>query len=415
MGFKDQIYRAGSLGLIQFASLVLLGTSTALAQEASEVQYVRVTEGATVRNFQDQQGKPVGSLKAGDLLRVHSSSVGFYEVSSPSGFPVWVYGEFLARTGIENVLQVTGSGVRMRPLPNSSIESYPLATKLSRGDLVELIKRSNPEADLAGDWVQVWSTPSARGWVAEGEVHVESDLTAAQAGWGKGLRNLTYKAYAPQDKKANTEAAPPENNQADNADSGAGKDIPQEAFRSLAYGNTLLGNALKKGRDAEQGDFDRAIAAYEVVLGMAPEDSMVSRTAEEKLKEAKTHQTLAAVREELRTAELRQAEMLRIWRDEQKKKELERTSHWGRFSGRGWVERQTEGPEVHYYLRWGGEVVFEIACTSGRYDLGVFEGYEVGVRATTLRERTMGLDGADDAPALLDISRLEVISGSSSR
>ena len=153
MGFKDQIYRAGSLGLIQFASLVLLGTSTALAQEASEVQYVRVTEGATVRNFQDQQGKPVGSLKAGDLLRVHSSSVGFYEVSSPSGFPVWVYGEFLARTGIENVLQVTGSGVRMRPLPNSSIESYPLATKLSRGDLVELIKRSNPEADLAGPGV----------------------------------------------------------------------------------------------------------------------------------------------------------------------------------------------------------------------------------------------------------------------
>ena len=37
----------------------------------------------------------------------------------------------------------------------------------------------------------------------------------------------------------------------------------------------------------------------------------------------------------------------------------------------------------------GGEVVFEISCDSGRYDLDLFQGYELGVRGTTLRAASM--------------------------
>lgn len=391
------------------AGLVL----SALASSAQDVQsYARATAGATVRNFQDKQGKPVLQLEEGQLLQVHSESVGFLEVSAPKGFRVWVFGEFLAPTGSEDILTVRGSGVRMRPLPSSSVDSYPLGTKLSSGDLVQFIERADPETAFEQDWVQVWSTPQARGWVLASQVIQELDVSGAAKEWESKLRTLEH---VPFQKPASVTSITPVAAAQDAAATPAPPKIPQEAYRSLAYGKTLLNNALEKGRAAGQVDFEKPIDAFEIVLKMAPEGTIVSQDAAEKLKEARTHQTLAAVREELRNAEARQAEMLRIWREEQRMKELERTPHWGRFSGRGWVEEIAMGVETHYFLRWGGEIVFELSCMSGRYDLSLFEGYEVGVRATTMRERTMGAEGAGDEPALLDVSKIEVISGSARR
>ena len=57
-----------------------------------------------------------------------------------------------------------------------------------------------------------------------------------------------------------------------------------------------------------------------------------------------------------------------------------------------------------YLLRFGKETQCEVTCPSGRYDLDLFAGYEVGVLGTERREPT-----ASGVPGIL-ITRLEILS-----
>ena len=54
-------------------------------------------------------------------------------------------------------------------------------------------------------------------------------------------------------------------------------------------------------------------------------------------------------------------------------------------------------------LEKGGQVLLEIECTTGRYDLSLFDGMEVGVRGPANRP-------ASDSLRRLDVQRLEVLS-----
>lgn len=390
-------------------SLGLAGAATADAQEPEIVpgNYVQAKDGAVVRNFRDEKGKAVTDLKAGALLMVHAKDRNFYEVSSPTGFPVWVFGKYLSETGTQGVLKVIGSGVRMRPLPESSVDSYPLSTKLNRDDLVQFIERADPNLSFDADWIHVWSVPHAHAWVSSTEVDASSDQEAASQEWTQSLRGLVDVPLA-----VTPAAAGGSGGAAQNPTSRAAVKIPEEAYRSLAYGKTLLKGAVKKGKEAVEADFESCIRAFNTVLDMVPDSSIVAAEANAKLNEARTHQTVAAVRSELAAAEVRQEEMVADWAEAQRLAELERTAHWGRFMGRGWVEKMGRDDEARYYLRWGGEVVFEISCDSGRYDLDLFQGYELGVRGTTLRAASMATDDTPAEVALLDVSRVEVISGS---
>lgn len=419
--------RAGWGGAVALAA-VLAGPAV-LSEPGSGQdgeRYVRAAAGAQVRNFQDAQGKVVATLEQGALLLVHGESVGFLEVSSPAGFPVWVFGEFLAETGAEGVLRATGNGVRMRPLPDSDVSSYPLTTKLSRGERVQFIERADPSLPLQQDWVKVWSPPDARGWVAAGETTPVADAAAAAAEWKRSVRELpdepAPQAAAPAPKAAAAPAPAAAASASGAAAAGRSdepaapaQEVPEEAYRSLAYGDTLLENALKKGKGAVEADFDRAIKAYEVVLGMAPAASQVAVAADRQLTEARLHASMAAARAEVADVARRQEEMLDELRRENEVDALKDTAHWGRFMGRGWVERARIAQEDRWFLRWGGEIVFEVTCMSGRYDMSVFEGYEIGVKGTTLRPATAATEEAEAQVTLLDVTRVEVISGGARR
>ena len=80
----------------------------------------------------------------------------------PGGFPVWVWGEFLEPTADHGVVKVTASDLRMRPLPSSGVESYPINQRLGRGQKVRMIGRKNEALPMARDWVQISSPPGAR-------------------------------------------------------------------------------------------------------------------------------------------------------------------------------------------------------------------------------------------------------------
>jgi hypothetical protein len=188
-------------------------------------------------------------------------------------------------------------------------------------------------------------------------------------------------------------------------------EIPEEAYRSLAYGKTLLKGALQKGRDAVEADFESSIRAFNTVLKMVPESSLVASEANSKLMEAKAYQTSAATRATLAAVEQRQEEMVAEWAEAKRREELRSSDLMGRFMGRGWVKKTGRREGARYFMHWD-DTIQEISCESGRYDLDLFVGYELGVRGMILRAASMATDDMPAEVSLLDVSRLEVISGS---
>ena len=75
--------------------------------------------------------------------------------------------------------------------------------------------------------------------------------------------------------------------------------------------------------------------------------------------------------------------------------------------------RRLDEPDT-WILRWAGTPVTEVVCTSGRYDLALFEGYELGVQGRSVREAGATTEGVG-ALSALDLERIEVISGSGAR
>lgn len=409
--------RGGAARLLGLGLMALMST-TAAGQDIET--YVRAKEGAQVRVFQDANAKSVGTMAAGDLLRVHQSDVfdlpdgrrlAWHEVSSPKGFPVWVFGQYLTATGAKDVYAVTGNAVKMRPMPESSIASYPLRTTLRAGDRVLMMERSDATLPLESDWVRVWSPSTAKAWINAADTTAVKDTSAARLAFSQDLRvlpsapvksgaDVARPVEGTSDKTAGTQAA-----------SVTGPRVPDEAYRSLNYGNTLLDNALKKGKSATEADFQPAIRAYNVVLDMAPAGSQVAGTATNQLERATMLQKLAALRDDLSTNERQNEATLRKLQQEQYEDQMKGLSNMGRFVGRGWVEKVTKGKEVRWYLRWAGDVVYEIECGSGRYDLKHFNGYQIGVIGTTVRNATPSTDTVVRQVSKLDVSRIEVIDG----
>jgi len=429
MGQVGGVRRIGA-GLAAFAMLV----AGAAGQGSQE--YVRAKAGAVLRNFQDVQGNEILRPDAGALLKVHEESrltvdgreVIWLKVSAPAGLPVWVYGKYLEQTSVEGVLRVNASAVRMRPLPSSSVSSYPIRAQLSRGDRVEFIKRNDPSVAWAEDWARVWSPTEATVWVNAAQTTPEPDISAASAEWQTSLRVLPTPVVASTSRPAagtsgtvkddaalaNAAAASaPTTSAAQDVVSPAAsaqRAIPEEAYKSMAYGNTLLKNARALGDAALEVDFDRSIQAFNIVLDIAPAGSVVAVEASRLLLVAEVDAIAAAVREGLGAVEARRVRERDALQEKQAQAALAGTAHWGRFSGRGWVDSKTVGKRTTWYLIWGGEITFEIQCQSGRYDLAQFEGFEVGVKGSTIRGQSMATEEQRALVALLDVTRIEVIS-----
>jgi len=411
-------------GLVALALLV----AGAAAQESQE--YVRAKAGAVLRNFQDPQGKEFLRPTEGALLRVHEKSrlsgsgdheVVWLKVSAPAGLPVWVYGQYLDKTSVEGVLRVNANAIRMRPLPDSSVASYPIKDdKLFRGDRVQFIERNDPSTSWATDWVKVWSPSTAKVWVDAAQTTPEPNTSGATAEWQASARVLPVPVVASTPAAGGSNTVANSSSAGDPAASGAQdvipapasakRPIPEEAYKSLAFGNTLLNKALALGQTAQVKDFDASIRAYKIVLDIAPGGSTVASNATRQLQTAEAHAAAASVREGIVASEERRVREYDALREEQERVELASTAHWGRFSGRGWVVSKTVGRQITWYLKWGGEIRFEVECRSGRYDLALFDGYEVGIIGSTIRDQSLATEERQALVAMLDVTRLEVIS-----
>jgi hypothetical protein len=425
-----------------FASVLLCVLATAIdarpqapasaksADATQPLRYVRAkSAGARVYNLADQKGVELGSAKSESLLAVYSENADFLEVEPAEGLLVWVSGKYLATTDEPGVLKVTGNGINMRPAPTSTSEnSYPLSRSLNKSDKVRAESRQHPEKPLSEDWVHVWAPAGTRAWCKKAEVadasgnELASQFTSAQKESRAGAKlwvepvaagtTLAGTSAAAAPKAAtSTPAAPTATGaaslgaaKAGAAQSGATPKTEgqktegqaQAAATELAKGNELY----EKARTAANPDFSAAKASYLKVVDLAP-NSSAAGSARAGLEKIGLHEEIARIKADKASLEVdRQARLARAEKD-LREASLSNDPLWGRFQSRGWLEKQGE----QWVVRWAGKVTSEVVCTSGRYDLALFQGFQLGITGALQR------GASSDGPARFDVRRIEVLDG----
>jgi len=393
-----------------FASSIHASPQAPAAKPAQESalpsRYVRAKPGAKIFNLADAKGVELAAPKAEALLAVYSESGGFLEVEPADGLLVWVSGKYLATTDEPGVLKVTGNGINMRPSPSSTSEnSYPLARSLNKSDKVRAHSRQHPDKPLAEDWVHVWAPAGTRAWCKKSDVadangnDLAALFTAAQKDAHASAR-LYVEPKAAVAVASTTAATAPKTEKAAKDDKPAAVK-PVDAQAQTAAGELTKANALyEQARTAEKPDFTQAKAAYQKVIDVAPGSSSAA-AASNGLEKIALHEEIVRIKSDRVSLEADRANRLRQAETELREASLASDPLWGRFQTRGWLEREGD----HWSIRWAGKVTSEVVCSSGRYDLSLFQGFQLGI--TGALQRGAGSDG----PARFDVRRIEVLDG----
>ena len=368
--------------------------SPAPEQARKFLRYVKAgASGAKARNLYDDQGLVVLEVPAGTPLAVYGEKGAYLEVEAPGGFEVWVYGEYLEPASESGVHRVKGENVNMRPRPSSGVESLPLAQKLGSGDSVRSIRRNDPAKPLAEDWVAVRTPPGTRAWVrADETVALEPGANGA-ALWAAAVLEATQE---PPGGAGPAGGAP--------ADS-------EQTLEALKKADEILARERKKDEQGGIPNYAAAAEAYDEVLKLSPKSPAAERASEaRKLAEARGE--AYALRRELEERRVA-VEGATKQREEQMRKAAERDAFEGRFDARGWLERRQLAGETSptWLLRWGGDRSAELVCFSGRYELSIFAGYEIGINGREVRGAIESAPGIVSRPRQIDVSRVEVIAG----
>jgi hypothetical protein len=380
--------------------------TAATAQETPKfLRYVRAAAGgAKVRNIYDAQGVVIGDVEAGNVLAVHGERSGWLEVESAAGFSVWVYGEYLSPTTESGVLSVNGNDVRMRPLPSSGAESLPLRQQLQKGQKLRMLGRKDMSKPLAEDWVNVGSPVGTRGWVATAQTEALPEGSDGTALWGAAVTA----ARKPMNGTPITTASTPQ----DGATTPANATVTTDSKKisaALADADKQLAAARSAQEQGAPADYDAVKLAYEAILAMGPGEA-TAKLVQDRIELCTAYSDGAKLSVELERQKQsidaamrkRQEEMARAARSQ---------PFDGRFTARGRVEKATLPGETKpvYFVRFGGELVAELGCTSGRIDFSDYLGCEVGFNGTETRPAIKSTTAALNRPQLYDVTRLEII------
>ena len=379
-------------------------TATSLTQEVQGAAYLRTKGEAVARNFPDQNGSALATIAPGTIVRAYRSSSGapvFREVEVGGGFPVWVYGAYLQQTDAENILLVTGSRVNMRPLPELSASAMALRSKLNSGDRVRMLARANKAAQFHQDWIRVQAPPSAKAWITD------NALEPVDAARGK---ELWAAANVPLPATSAVRTAP--------SVKSASSIRPASTSTTQVRGEVILelaeADKAFQAADAEKATQSKAwqevVDAYAAVMTRAPKSSITYANAAARMNDAQMKLEVAILRDELvANRERRDEEVRQIdeFLDHQKRR---RSARWDRYEERGWLESRNVGGQKRWYLVFAGSTVAEVRCLSERYQLEVFDGFEIGVIGHEVVPVVQATQTSLAEARVVDIQRIEVIS-----
>ena len=258
--------------------------------------------------------------------------------------------------------------------------------------------------------MKVWSPEDARGWIKASDTQPVTDVAAAAAEWAKIPPRV---AKLP---KPTPVAGTSSGNSGSTQNAGASK--PKDAPIASDEARTALIQAdglFEEARTSDAADYAPVIAAYERVLTLASKGSSTYQLAETGLTKANIQAGIAAERANIAAEQARrQAELDRLAQEERDRQRM-KDPLMGRFIKRGWLEERRIEGDKRYFMVWDGQTVCEVVVSNGRYDLEQFTGFEIGVMGTTVRLEQPSGRGTIAEVRMLDLYRIEVISGSGAR
>ena len=378
--------------------------ATAIAQTADGATFLRTKGKAVARNFPDQNGSALATIAPGTIVRAYRSSSGkpvFREVEVGGGFPVWVYGAYLQQTDTENVLLVTGSRVNMRPLPELSASAMALRSKLESGNRVKMLSRANKSAHFREDWIRIQAPANAKAWITDSALE-PVDAALGKIQWAevnvplptaKARRNVSNVSNASSSTKTSASASP----------------VGGEIILDLAEADKAF-QAADAMKTTTSGAWQDVVDAYGSVVERAPQSSITYSNAAARMKDAQMKLEVAVLRDELVAKRERRDEEVRQideFLDHQKRR---RSARWDRFEERGWLESRNVGGQKRWYLVFAGATVAEVRCMSERYQMDVFDGFEIGVIGHEVVPVVQATQSSLAEARVVDIQRIEVIS-----
>lgn len=417
------VHLCAAQGLLLAASAWAQAPASALAQESStaessiapatkpKLEHVRATTAAKLTNLPDPKGIVLATVEKDAVLRVAEVRGTWLAVEPAAGIPVWIYGKYLVAEG-QGDAKVQGANVRMRPLPNTSAESYPLQQLLKGGEVLRVLARGDANKPLSEDWVKVLAPSGTTAWI-------EASKVGALPAGGDGAALLAAERASAFAKMplvvlpaATTKVAAAGGETSASGTTAAAAAKPSNASKSQDTGFAQAEALYEVARASSTPDWAAVKTAYEACLAANPKAAS-AETVRVRLEEVELRMEVVQLEADKKLREQERESQLSEAKRRLAAASLSQDPLWGRFQARGWLELDptSEKAAPRYVLRFGGKAVAEVVCATGRFDLSQYAGYEIGVMGTIVRG-AIGEAGTTSArPMRVDAARLEVISG----
>jgi hypothetical protein len=411
----------GLRGLLVVGALALAGqavpaTASSLGvvatpqdQRTAEAErYVLVgASGARALGLPDSKGHSVLDIPRDTPLAVYSFRAGnpYLKVTVPGGVKVWVYGKYLQESSRPGWVEVSANFVNMRPMANSTRDSYPLG-RLNKGDRLRFVQRANPDKPMGEDWVQVFSPQDAKVYVLAAETRSLPAGANAEALWAAAEASALRASPAVAVPSAGGASGGSQAQEAKApATASTAPKVPTSSsamFADLAAANRLMDEAIAK---ESKPDFVKLTGLYNSLLQQAP-DAPTQRLIQVRLERLAAYQEFLQLREDVVASGRDRDKELAMSREDAKQGQRNSDPLWGRFQSRGWLERQVRDGKTVYLVSWGPDILAQVQCSSGRYQLDLYAGFEIGIKGVAVRAAKATPGGYP----LYDIDRIEVIS-----
>jgi len=353
--------------------LLVLGQVATAQGESEELSYARIVV-AEVQPRCFASGRSPSypdKLVEGQIVRVGKKVGGFRQVVLPQGVTGYVHKRFSSAPE-QGMVTATKSNVSFRYRPRSS-------------EVPALLMPQGSKLFLMGGKDEWWTVrnPEAKAYLAANEIQIlETPNETLEQDYAKLEQART------DEWKAGVEAR-----QAEVA-------AAAELERQRAELDALIGEFKAEGtKPLEQQDFAALTEKVAELLVHLPEDS-AERLRGSALKREIERQTLVAqavavVSESVPTANVT-GDIL----------QPEVQDPLRRFDAVGWLRHEIpfRGPD-RFTLEKGGKLLYVVTCSSGRYDLSLLDGVEVGVVGAKRRPNP-------DSVRELDAIKIEILRAS---
>jgi hypothetical protein len=248
---------------------------------------------------------------------------------------------------------------------------------------------------FAEDWIQIRTPQGVHGWALTSSVQAATDFVAAETTW-LGDWSEVMEAMGGDVTEATSTTSDATGTGSGDA---GGTNVDTTKNDELVRARRMM--------NASPPMYARAKALFANVLSSVDAGSPLAVAAQNGMSQADAYARIEAIQRQLETERaMREREEIERAAELQRRRD-EKTPLMGRYDARGWVEsRELPDGGTGWFLRFSGKEACMIECTSGRYDLSMFTGYEVGVVGRMMNE-------AGAAQATCDLRSIEVLSGRS--